>query len=65
MTTSDEGWNNAKGWAMETTTVKAKAKDVDELQEDGRAAKGRSAKRGDRRETADVVGQENGKTADC
>ena len=51
--------------AMDKTTAEAKAKDVDEPQEDGRAAKGRSATRGDRRETADVVGQETAKTADC
>ena len=47
--------------AMEKTTVKAKAKDDDELQQDGRAATRRSATRGDRRETADAVGQETAK----
>ena len=46
---------------MEKTTAEAKAKDGDELQADGRAATGRSATRGDRRETADAVGQETAK----
>ena len=46
---------------MEKTTAEAKAKDDDELQADGRAATGRSATRGDRRETADAVGQRTAK----